>query len=136
MKNTTSYKTKQRTALWQAVTESGGAHITVDGLTSKLEAQGSAVGRTTVYRYLEKLTREGKLRKYVHTGESSCYQYVGEAELCHEHFHLKCENCGRLIHMECGHIDEFGIHIENEHGFKINKLKTVLYGICRECETK
>ncbi len=135
MENSAQYKTKQRTALHNAIAASDGRHITVDGLTAALEADGNAVGRTTVYRYLEKLAREGAVRKYTHAGESTCYQYVGEHG-CREHFHLKCESCGRLIHIECDYFDTLGEHIADSHGFKVNRLKTVLYGICKDCDGK
>lgn len=133
MKNAAEYKTKQKAALEKAVESSSGAHITVDGLTASLERSGTAVGRTTVYRYLERLAKNGTVRKYVQAGESACYQYVGDRRECREHFHLKCEQCGRLIHIECGHLEELSRHIEASHGFKVNKLKTVLYGICEDC---
>lgn len=133
MKNSAEYKTKQKAALERAVVTSAGAHITVDGLTASLEQTDTAVGRTTVYRYLERLAEKGIVRKYIQAGESACYQYVGDRGECKEHFHLKCEQCGRLIHIECSHLEELSRHIEASHGFRINKLKTVLYGICEDC---
>ncbi len=136
MENSAEYKTKQREALKNAVIKSGGRHITVDGMTALLLEGGNSVGRTTVYRYLEKMVDEGKARKYAHAGESACYQYIGEGDSCKEHFHLKCEACGRLIHIECNHLDVLGEHINSFHGFSINRLKTVLYGVCEECSRK
>lgn len=133
MQSVSEYKTKQRAALKHAVQASGGRHITVDGLTERLEKSGTAVGRTTVYRYLERLVKTGEVRKYSQAGESACYQYTGTDNACHEHFHLKCEECGRLIHIECDHLHDLSGHIEASHGFKVNMLKTVLYGICGDC---
>ncbi len=135
METTSKYKTKQRELLERALKESGGEHITVDSLTDRLEKSGSAVGRTTVYRYLEALAKQGTVRKYMQTGENCCYQYVGESG-CREHFHLKCEQCGRLFHIECDHLSELSSHIKASHGFGVNKLKTVLYGVCEDCEAE
>ncbi|MBP3706713.1 MAG: transcriptional repressor [Clostridia bacterium] len=130
------YKTKQREVIEKVFALSGG-HVTVDSLLEKLNKKGESVGRTTVYRTLEKLESEGKARKYISSpGESACYQYISKAHQCSEHFHLKCESCGRLIHIECVHITELSKHISDTHNFKVNNLKTVLYGVCEECAVK
>lgn len=128
-----TYNTKQKGAVERFLRSNSDRHFTVDSLLYELHSAGENVGRTTVYRALERLVIEGNASKYVQaSGESACYQYVG-GNTCHEHFHLKCEGCGRLIHLECGQIDELGAHIEQDHGFKLNKFKTVFYGVCGEC---
>lgn len=127
------YNTKQRGATEAFLREHADSHFTVDSLLDALENAGVSIGRTTVYRTLERLSDEGKVNKYAGaTGEGVCYQYVSD-EACHSHFHLKCEECGKLIHLECGKIEEIGAHIARKHGFKVNKLKTVFYGVCGEC---
>lgn len=130
------YKTKQREKIEEVFALSGG-HETVDSLFEKLNESGENIGRTTVYRTLEKLESEGKARKYAASpGESVCYQYIFSAHQCNEHFHLKCEVCGKLIHIECDHISELSRHINETHNFKVNNLKTVLYGVCEQCAAK
>ena len=46
---------------------------------------------------------------------------------------LKCSGCGRLIHVECGYLDELAQHVLEHHGFVISPEKTVLYGLCDKC---
>ena len=129
-----AYRTKQRDAVVDILRKNGDKHITVDEI---LLQAGESVGRTTVYRCLEKLEKEGKVRKYLAGGkESSCYQYIGEDTPCNEHFHLKCEQCGKLLHIECEHLSTLADHIDAEHGFSINGLKTVLYGVCDGCKSR
>ena len=132
-----NYKTKQKTAILQCVEGMGDKHFTIDELCDILNKKGETAGRTTVYRMVEKLSNDGILRKFVMPqGESSCYQYVGANNHCHEHFHLKCENCGDLIHMDCHDMTNLAEHIKSHHGFAIDPLKTVLYGVCERCRTK
>lgn len=131
-----SYNTKQKSAIINCIQEIDNRHFTVDELFDLLNKGGNSVGRTTVYRMLERLTDEGVLRKYAATGESACYQYAGERDDCHEHFHLKCEKCGSLIHLDCDEIAEFHNHIKSHHGFSVNNFKTVIYGICEGCDGK
>ena len=64
---------------------------------------------------------------------AACYQNSGGKTGCREHFHLKCEGCGRLIHVECDELAKIASHMEKEHGFAVDSSKTVFYGICREC---
>lgn len=132
-----SYNTKQKTAIMQCIKKAEDKHFTVDSLCEMLANCGETAGRTTVYRFVEKLSDEGVLQKFVMpSGESACYQYVGEHNDCHEHFHLKCEKCGSLIHMECDEFESLGTHIKNHHGFSMNPLKTVIYGICERCNAE
>ncbi len=136
MRSTDGYKTKQRAAV-EAVLQSTDNHVTVEEMVERLNADGKSVGRTTVYRCLERLVEEGRVRKYAaQSGESACYQYISDDHACHEHFHLKCTACGRLIHIECDHMNELSAHIAAEHGFAVDPLKTVLYGLCGECAAK
>ena len=85
-----NYNTKQKSAIMSCVKTMGDKHFTIDSLCKKMQKSGEMIGRTTVYRFVEKLSAEGVLRKYnALSGESVCYQYVGENNSCHEHFHLK-----------------------------------------------
>ncbi len=132
-----SYNTKQKKAIVQYVESMKNEHFTVESLCERLSQNDITVGRTTVYRCLEKLSADGVLRKYsAAAGESVCYQYVDEAKHCHEHFHLKCEKCGSLIHMECDELESIAEHIKSHHGFCLNPLKTVIYGVCEGCASK
>lgn len=125
MKQTT-YNTRQKTAIIEQIKQIGDKHFTIDGLCETMAKNGETVGRTTVYRLLEKLSKDGILRKFIMPqGESSCYQYVGEKSHCNEHFHLKCEKCGNLIHMECDELNSIAQHIKSHHGFALNPLKTM-----------
>lgn len=136
MQKAASYRTKQKELIEKYIKNCGGRHFTVDSICAELAKNSEAVGRTTVYRYVERLTADGKLRKYMREmGESACYQYIADKH-CDEHFHLKCEKCGRLIHMECDEMQTLSEHIELHHKFKIDPLKTVFYGICERCSTK
>lgn len=126
------YKTRQRALIEQTLEENGDRHITAEELSERLAQKGFAVGRTTVYRTLERLAEEGKVQKYTAIGESACYQYIESNECC-EHFHLKCVSCGKLIHIECNHLAALSEHIAAEHGFQVDMLKTVLYGLCGDC---
>lgn len=137
MNGSANYKTKQREAILNFLLENQACHVTVNDISEHLEKDNIHVGVTTIYRHLEKLREQGIVRKFTIDGSTSaCFQYSGEDEKCHEHFHLMCEKCGKLIHLECRQLNQIARHIYDEHGFKINLFRTVFYGICSECAKK
>ncbi len=131
------YKTKQREMILKCLVDNCSKHLTADNIMEYLRANGSAVGKTTVYRYLDKLVAEGAVRKYiVEEGKRACFQYAGENCDCKQHFHLKCTVCNRLFHVECDYLNDLENHVYEHHKFKIDNTKTVLYGVCGECAEK
>jgi len=131
---TSTYATRQREALLDYLLTLGDGHVTVDQMTTHFSATATPIGRTTVYRFLERLVQEGSARRFTMDGmPSACYQHIREPAHCTEHFHLKCERCGVLMHLECHELAEVEHHILTSHTFKVNPLKTVLYGTCEHC---
>ena len=108
-----------------------GKHLSVDDIYATLTARGEKIGRTTVYRQLERLIGEGYVRRISGDRTGSCYSYSGES--CTEHYHLICTLCGRLAHLSCDHVEELFHHIKTEHGFVIDPSRTSLYGTCAAC---
>lgn len=130
-----SYKTKQSEELIEFLKQNKNRHMTAEEVYGELHSKGSTVGRTTVYRHLEKLYAEGAIRKFL-TGDNSgaCFQYVDNPEACHNHYHLRCNRCGRLIHTDCDFLNELAEHIKDEHSFYLDTEKTVIYGVCEHCK--
>lgn len=135
MSETGGYRTRQRAAILQYFQSHPHAHLTAEELCDALHAKGIAIGKSTVYRALEKLEEAGTVRRFtMSAGESACYQYAGGAqETCCTHFHLKCLVCGTLYHITCEHLDELSAHLGAQHNFTVDYAKTVLYGTCDPC---
>jgi Fur family ferric uptake transcriptional regulator len=127
------YQTQQGRRILDYLASLGGKHITVNQIVQHFQKQTPAIGQTTVYRHLEKLSSNGTIRRYVLDEGSACYQFVQTSQVCQEHFHLKCEKCGGLYHLECSLLDEIQQHVLQTHDFQINTLKTVFYGVCKNC---
>lgn len=128
------YNTKQKNIIIEMLQNNKNCHLTADEMLKILEEMNSPVSKATLYRFLDVLVSTGNLRKYITAeGEKACYQYIDEEEGCHEHYHLKCIECGKLIHMECHHIEKITDHVLKEHKFSVDPSRIVLYGICEEC---
>lgn len=92
-----------------------------------LTAKGISIGYATVYRQLEKLVKNSSVVKYtIDNTSSACFEYVGEDNHSKQStYHLKCEHCGKIIHLSCNEIEEFENHISSHHNFKVDPAKTV-----------
>ena len=131
------YNTRQRETILNYIVSLNGAHITAAEIAEHFEQEGVSIGRATIFRCLDRLTSDGIIRRYVTDGMSgACYQYADTGEKCHQHLHLKCESCKKLLHLECDKLSEIQSHIFSEHSFRVNGMKTVLYGKCNSCLRK
>lgn len=128
-----SYETKQSRLVNDFFKASPDRHFSAEDVYFSLVSSGNKIGRTTVYRQLDRLVEANKVRKFsAGDKEACCYQY-NNSDHCHNHYHLKCSGCGRLIHTECDFLDKLSKHIFDDHQFTIDGSKTVLYGICNSC---
>lgn len=131
------YATQSRRRIFQFLKECNDRTVTASDVSEYLEKQNCAVNMTTIYRYLDKLAREGTIMKYVaEKGSQSAYQYVEPGRHCEEHLHLKCVKCGRIIHLDCHFMQEISHHILEDHNFALQCRNSVLYGICQDCREK
>lgn len=128
------YKTRQRDQILQYLVEHRREHITADDLVDAFRAQDIKVGKSTVYRYLDVLVQSGQLRKYtVNETAGACYQYVENPGDCATHYHLKCMDCGCLLHIQSDLMPAVSKEIRSQYGFAVDHCKTVLYGQCKAC---
>lgn len=130
-----NYKTRQLEAVLDYMIKHKDTHVTAAQIVEHFVVNEKGIGRTTVFRNLDKLAESGHVRRYVTDGVAgACYQYAEEE--CHAHFHLKCNNCGELRHFECDELIGIQNHLLAGHSLKIDMAKTVFYGICEECGGK
>ena len=130
-----SYKTKNRQMLLDYLRSTADRHVTVQEICDHFKDCGVSMGTTTVYRQLERFVEEGLVKKYFTEGNGAAsFEYVDQ-ENCGEHacFHCKCSKCGRLIHLHCHEMEAIEQHVFAHHGFRLDHLKTVFYGVCELC---
>ncbi|MBR4784482.1 MAG: transcriptional repressor [Fibrobacter sp.] len=130
-----NYKTKQQDLLLSCFKAMRNRHFTAEDVRAYFLKKNIPIGIATIYRQMEKFVSAGTVQKYF-LGEqnAACFEYSGDD--CHKevsHFHLKCENCGKLIHLECHDLEKLGSHLMAEHGFTLDPFRTVFYGLCQNC---
>ncbi len=131
------YKTKQKDCILQFLQAHCETAYSIDNLVSLLEQNGMSVGKTTVYRHVQKLAEQGLVRKFVEpNGKCATFQYVGTHDDCSGHLHLKCTGCGKYIHLDCALMNSVNAHILSDHGFRVDNTRSLLFGLCEECLQK
>ena len=129
------YNTKQRKILIDCFENMERKHFTASDVLDYLQSKNLDIGKSTVYRQLENMVNSGILNKYIiDRNTPACFEYEGRSKHEDMLFHLKCEKCGKLIHLHCNEIEGFQKHLYGNHNFKLNHKRTVFYGICDECE--
>lgn len=130
-----SYATASRKKILEFLKSSSDRTVTAADVDGYLKENDSEVNITTVYRYLDKLARDGTVIKYVaEKGSQAAYQYVEPGRRCEEHLHMKCIKCGKIIHLECHFMKEISQHISESHDFILQCKNSILYGVCRDCK--
>ena len=123
-----TYNTKQKDLILNVIKSIG--EFTVKDVYSKLEGK---IGLTTIYRYIERLEKEGNITKYIGKDNTTYYEYLEECD-AHNHFYLKCDKCGDLKHIDCDCIEDLTNHIYKDHNFKLNKEHIIINGVCGRCK--
>lgn len=102
--------------------------ITVGELLNALYKLNLRPNKTTIYRQLEKMEKEGLVRRVNISDANATYEAVSSAH----HHHLVCERCG----------DVRDIVLKNEkallkaiaaQGFTTNTHKFEIFGLCASC---
>ena len=129
------YKTNNRTKIMDFLVANKTKTVSVKDIDNHMKSLDCPVNMTTIYRYLDKLEREGDVMKYVsEQGDKATYQLVERSHKCDSHLHLKCTDCGSVIHLDCHFMEEIADHIASDHGFALQCKNSVIYGLCQNCQ--
>ena len=125
------YNTKQRKLILAYLARHKEQHLTAEDIAAALNGQ---VGQTTVYRTLDRLAADNRVIKYeIPGGKSAYYQYEEINKIAGSHCHLFCVKCGDMTDLNCHFVRRLSDHIQEDHRFKLDDIKTVFYGVCERC---
>lgn len=129
-----NYHTRQQDAVAAYFRQHPNECVTADELYFYFMRENHKIGKATIYRCLDRMAENGEIKRFAADGgEGAMYQRVDAAGGCDRHFHLKCTDCGRIIHLDCEFMNEFERHINEHHGFRVDNAKTIIYGRCEDC---
>lgn len=126
-----TYTTGKRKMIIEFLSSNPNTAYRIEEISDALTVEGK--GRSTVYRLVSKLVLEGCVKR-LSDGRTrhATYQFVGGGE-CHEHLHLKCKGCGKLIHLDGKLSHKLENEILNAGGFTLEE-GALLFGTCKACK--
>jgi Fur family ferric uptake transcriptional regulator len=119
--------TPQRELILAAVERLG--HATPDEVLAEVRTHSSAVNHSTVYRTLEVLEELGLVRHAHLSDRAPTYHSVTD----HEHFHLVCRNCQRVISVDPDVLSPLLETLDADHGFTADIGHLTVFGTCEDC---
>lgn len=122
-----TYKTKQKDIIIDIIKKQK-KEFTVKDIKSIVKDD---TGLTTIYRVVDKLVSDGFLIQSI-KDNITYYQYLEKCDHTN-HFYLKCNNCGSMIHIDCDCISDLSNHILKEHNFKSDNENIIISGLCSRC---
>lgn len=120
--------TPQRELILRAVESLG--HATPDEVLAEVREQSAAINVSTVYRTLEVLEELGLVRHAHLSDRAPTYHSVTE----HEHFHVVCRNCHRIISVDPDVLADVVRRLRDEQAFVVDIGHLTVFGRCVDCQ--
>lgn len=122
--------TPQRELVLAAVETLG--HATPDEVYAEVRTHSDSINLSTVYRTLELLDELGLIRHAHLTDRAPTYHSARG----HEHAHLVCRDCGRVISIDRAEMETTLEGLAGERGFAPDYGHLTVFGTCAECVAK
>ena len=132
------YQTQQKSMLLDYLSRHADGALSMEEVADGLRGDlgDKAPGKSTVYRLVNRLVEEGTVRRFSAEGSRSALYQIVDGKNCHHHLHMKCTQCGRLMHMNDEQSERIIEQIFGSSDFAVNQEQTTLYGSCAECSKR
>ena len=130
--------THQRLLVLSVLEQNNGKHMTAEDIYELVSEECPEIGLATIYRTLQ-LLRDMQLVDRINL-DDGCVRYeighlLGDGAK-HNHHHLICRGCGRVVPFDGDLLDDLERHIEESIGFHVLDHELKFYGLCRDCMKK
>jgi Fur family ferric uptake transcriptional regulator len=115
------------------VLEQSDEHLTSTEVLDAVAAVNPAIGRASVFRTLDLLTRLNIVRPtYIDSSMTPCYVMLPGGH----HHHIVCVQCNRLFEFhDCG-LNELSRQLEQKFDVQLTGHLLEFYGICQACRKR
>ncbi|MDD6301838.1 MAG: transcriptional repressor [Bacillales bacterium] len=104
-------------------------HITADEVYEQIVLEYPSIGKGTVYRNLNILVEEGKIKKIEIPDGPDRFDFT-----LRDHYHVKCTKCKKIYDVNMEEIPNLLTLVKNDIGFKFSSYDVLFKGICLECQ--
>ena len=130
--------THQRILVLSVLEQNSGRHMTAEDIYELVSQDYPEIGLATVYRTMQ-LLWDMQLVDRINL-DDGCVRYeIGhliKGDMQHNHHHLICRKCNKVIPFTDDLLDDLEDHIEKVTGFHVLDHELKFYGFCRECREK
>lgn len=131
------YKTKISQAIEAFASDRQDRGFCAADVDAYLHKIGIDANTATVYRNLDRMVTQDKLIKYKSAdGDSSLYRAKKTDSNCHEHLHMQCVLCGRVIHIDGDTMNHIVKGVQERYGFSIDCDRSSICGVCKDCQRR
>ena len=130
--------TNQRLLVLEVLADHRDKHMTAEDIYELVKEDCPEIGLATIYRTVQ-LLLEMQLVDRINL-DDGCVRYeighlLGDGAK-HNHHHLICRGCGRVVPFDGDLLDDLERHIEESIGFHVLDHELKFYGLCRDCMKK
>ena len=127
--------TPQRRSIIDGIIKNEGNHLTTEELYDLVKVECPEIGLATVYRTVQLLEDIGVVCKLDLNDGCNRYELI-HADENHQHHHLICTNCGKVIEVHGDLLEGLENEIQRTYNFEVKNHSLKFYGICNECGMK
>lgn len=126
--------TEPRRVLLQFLDKDENKHLSCDEIYDRLSKDYPNIGIATVYRNIQLFEELGITTKLTLDDGVGRYEFAELRKDTHQHHHLVCLNCNKLIEVKEDLLGALENEIEGQHNFKIVDHDLKFYGYCSDCK--
>lgn len=129
--------TTQRRVVYEILAEKTNEHLSPEEIYELIRDKYPEMGFATIYRTLQLFEEIGLVYKL--NFDDGCYRYEilsQNSNEVHQHHHLICKKCGKIIEVKEDLMNSLEEMIEKQYNFEIMNHMVKFTGICSQCRNK
>lgn len=126
--------TPQRRSILDVIVENKGNHLSTEEIYEIVKKRCPEIGLATVYRTMQMFDEADMVYKHNFNDGRSRYELNLNED--HQHHHLICTKCGRVVEVEEDLLEQLEHEIEKKYNFEVVNHNVKFYGYCRICKDK
>ena len=104
-------------------------HPTIEELYAEIQRDYPAISKTTIYRNLRVLAKNGQVRQV--SLPDGLERYEGQLN---PHYHFQCTVCSGIYDVNMPIITDIDTYVSRKYGFDVGGHDVVFHGICNKCK--
>ncbi|MEA1974108.1 MAG: Fur family transcriptional regulator [Bacillota bacterium] len=124
--------TTQRKNIIDIILKNEDKHFNCEDIYDEIREIDSNIGLATIYRTLKIFVGLDILTE-LNFGDGSIRYDIKCLNDGHNHHHLVCTKCGKIIEVKDDSLEDLEREIEEIYGFQVENHKCKFTGICKDC---